>query len=315
VGLVSVLLTAHLVLGGHDIDPQLAEYKSEKKLQGTITSRGSDTMRLLMIYWAEGFRKHHPQVVFDIKSEGSGTAPGPLLQGTSQIGPMSRKMNEKEYETFMNKYGVRPVAVGVGLDTLAVYVNQQNPIDHLSLVELDAIFSSTRQGGYPENIAYWGQLNLGGPWQNRPIHLYTRNSVSGTFEYFRNRALYKGKYKNTIQMQPDSATVVNKVIADPGGIGYSGIGYNTDSVKTLAISEKLHGETYTASSENVYLNQYPLSRPLYIYVVRTMDRPVPERVAEFLRFVMSQEGQQIILDTGYMPLSAQVTERQLDLVR
>lgn len=319
------VLIAYLVLGSllylspalatPLLDPNLKPYSSSTKLSGKITSRGSDTMRELMLTWAGIFRTYHPGVEFDIVAKGSGTAPGPLFEGKSQIGPMSRKMKKSEYQPFIDSHGVRPVAVGIGLDTLAVYVNRKNPIKKMSLPELDAVFSSTRKSGYGEDIVSWGQLGLTGEWANRKVELFTRNTFSGTFEYFRKRALFKGQYKTSIQMQPDSKAVIDQVSRHPGGIGYSGIGYNSNGVKTLILSEKRSGEAYSASHENVYLNRYPLSRPLYIYVLKSSRRPVPEHVREFIRFVLSREGQQITLDIGYMPLSAKVTERQLNLIR
>lgn len=297
------------------IDPNLRAYRPEKRLSGSITSRGSDTMRELMLAWSKTFRRYHPGVAFDIVAKGSGTAPEPLLKGITQVGPMSRKMKEKEYQPFIEKYGARPVAVGIGLDTLAVYINRQNPTGYLSLVEIDAIFSKTRNGGYKTDIRFWGEVGLEGEWETRPIRLYTRNTFSGTFEYFRKRALFKGEYKDSIQMQPDSEAVVMKVINDPAGIGFSGIGYDNKQVKTLALSERPGEPAYSANHENVYLNRYPLSRPLYIYVVKTIEHPVSELVREFIAFVLSRDGQQITLDIGYMPLSAKVAERQFDLIR
>lgn len=272
-------------------------------------------MRELMLAWSSAFQQYHPGITFDIEAKGSGTAPDPLLKGKSQIGPMSRKMKKKEYQPFIDTFHTRPVAIGIGLDTLAVYVHRSNPVEKLSLPEIDAIFSSTRRGNYPRNITSWGQLGLSSSWQDRSIQLYTRNTFSGTFEYFRKRALFKGKYKDSIQMQPDSEAVIKRVASDMGGIGYSGIGYNSKDVKTVSLSEKQGDKAYAANHENVYLNHYPLSRPLYIYLVKTQDRPIPKRTVEFISFILSKEGQKITLDIGYMPLSAKVAERQLELIR
>lgn len=309
------LLWAPLITADQFVDRKLAGYRPGKKLQGSITSRGSDTMRRLMFSWAVAFRRHHPDVVFDIVAKGSGTAPNPLLRRVSHIGPMSRKMEESENQQFIDKFGVRPVAVSVGLDALAIYINQRNPISSLSLDELDAIFSKTLKRGYPRNVTSWGQLGLSGSWQEMPIRLYTRNTFSGTFEYFRKRVLFNGEYKDCIQMQPDSTSVVDKVTSDPAGIGYSGIGYDTANVKVLPLSKKRNDKSYSASHENTNLKRYPLSRPLYIYLLKLPDRPVPEVVREFIAFVLSREGQQIIHEVGYVPLSAQTASRQLGQIQ
>jgi phosphate transport system substrate-binding protein len=304
-----------VAVGDPGLDRHLPDYRPARQLPGTLVSRGSDTMGELVQSWADRFSRFHPNVVFDIEALGSGTAPAPLLNGTAHIGCMSRKMKTDEYEEFIARYGFRPVAIGVGLDTLAVYVHQSNPIDRLSLPEIDAIFSQTRLGGHPLDIDLWRQLGLTGFWQHRPIQLYTRNTFSGTYEYFREHALFKGAYKTTIRMQPGSAAVIAKIAADPAGIGFSGIGYANPQVKALALSEKPAGEAFSPSEENVYLNLYPLSRPLYIYVVKFPGQPLPEVVLEFMVFVLSRQGQQIIHDIGYMPLSAKAAERQLGLVR
>ena len=144
------------------------------------------------------------------------------------------------------KYGYPPTQIRAAIDILAVYVNKDNPIASLSLPEVDAIFSKTRKGGYPNDITTWGQLGLKGEWANKPISLYGRNSASGTYGFFKEHALFKGDYKDTVKEQPGSASVVQGVTEDLYGIGYSGIGYRTSGVRALPLAAKVGGQAVRA---------------------------------------------------------------------
>jgi phosphate transport system substrate-binding protein len=151
---------------------------------------------------------------------------------------MSREMKADESNKFEQKFGYKPTVVRVALDALAVYVHKDNPIQSLTLQQVDAIFSSTRKSGAPSDITTWGQLGLTGEWAGKAISLYGRNSASGTYGYFKEHALAKGDYKATVKEQPGSAAVVQGVSADLGGIGYSGIGYKTSEVRAVPIVGK-----------------------------------------------------------------------------
>ncbi|MCA9211138.1 MAG: substrate-binding domain-containing protein, partial [Planctomycetales bacterium] len=167
------------------VDSNLPDYKPVPGVSGTIKSVGSDTMNNLMTLWAEGFLEAYPNVQVEIEGKGSSTAPPALIGGTANFGPMSRQMKSKELDLFEESYGYKPVALPTSIDMLAVYVHKDNPIRGLTLQQVDAIFSKTRKGGYPDDITTWGQLGLTGEWANRPITLYGRNSASGTYGYFK----------------------------------------------------------------------------------------------------------------------------------
>ena len=295
------------------VDANLADYVKVQGVAGNLNSVGSDTLNNLMTFWAESFRKKYPNVNIQIEGKGSSTAPPALIEGTSQLGPMSRKMKDKEIVAFENKYGFKPTTIGVALDSLAVYVNKDNPVDAMDLKDVDAIFSKTRKGGAAADISTWGQTGLKGDWANKPISIYGRNSASGTYGYFKKKALFKGDYKDTVKEQPGSASVVLGVTEDVGGIGYSGIGYKTSGVKAIALSKK-GGEAYTPNYENVLSGKYPLGRLLYVNVVKEPNKPLPKLVKEFLKFVLSKEGQEIVVKDGYLPLTAEVAAQQLALL-
>ncbi len=307
------LLFGGQVQAGVEVDPATPDYTKTNGVSGNLDSIGSDTLNNLMTFWAESFRKKYPNVRIQVEGKGSSTAPPALIAGTSQLGPMSRQMKKVEEEKFEKKYGFKPTRIGVALDSLAVYVNKENPIDSMSLPEVDAVFSKTRKGGH-QDISTWGQLGVTGQLGNAPISIYGRNSASGTYGYFKKKALFKGDYKNSVKEQPGSASVVMGVTEDLSGIGYSGIGYRTSGVKALSLAKEQGGTPFPPNYENVLNGQYPLSRTLYIYVVKEPNKPLPTLTQEFLKFVLSKEGQEIVVKDGYLPLPAKVIEKQLQML-
>lgn len=288
------------------LDPALPTYEPIPGVTGTLNSIGSDTLSNLMTLWAEGFREFYPNVNIQIEGKGSSTAPPSLIEGTAQLGPMSREMKPSEIEAFVRSFGYPPTRVTVALDALAVYVHKDNPLDSISLEELDAVFSNTFHSGTPP-VRAWGDLGLKAFWQGRPISTYGRNSASGTYGFFKENALLNGDFRRTVQEQPGSSALIWGVSTDLFGIGYSGIGYKTSGVKVLQLRR---GEEATVPNyENVLNGRYPLSRVLSIYVNKQPGVPLDSLIQEFLKFILSREGQEIVLRDGYFPLSATVAER------
>ena len=310
VGLALIQTTA-LSQGKLHVDPNIPRYKKVSGISGNVNSIGSDTMINLMTLWAEKFAKYYPNVKVQIEGKGSSTAPPALIAGTAQFGPMSRKMKREEIDKFEKRFGYKPTVIRAAIDALAVYVNKDNPIEGLTLQQVDAIFSSTRRGGYKEDIRFWGQLGLTGEWARKPISLYGRNSASGTYGYFKKHALFKGDYKNTVKEQPGSASVVQGVAEDRYGIGYSGIGYITSGVRAVPLARKPGSPFYAPTMKNVMAGKYPLARFLYIYINKAPVKPLDPLVREFLKFVLSREGQEIVIKDGYLPLPAKVVEEEL----
>jgi len=306
---LTVLLSVSLVAQAIKIDPKLPRYKKKEGVSGKLSSIGSDTMNNLLALWGEAFKKFYPNVVIEFEGKGSSTAPPALLAGTAQIGPMSREMKAEEVDRIEKKYGFKPTHIDAAIDGLAVYVHKDNPVEHASLQQLDAIFSKTRRGGYKSDITTWEQLDpkLG----SRPISIYGRNSASGTYGFFKEHVLFKGDYKNNVKEQPGSAAVVQGVSRDRNGIGYSGIGYKTSGVKFLSVSKKPGEKAVEPTYENVLSGKYPISRFLYIYILKDPRKPLDPLVKEFLTFVLSYEGQSDVVKDGYFPLPAKVVEEQL----
>ena len=296
-----------------DLDQDLPDYGKSSGVSGNVISAGSDTLANLMTLWAEEFKRLYPNVNVQIQAAGSSTAPPALTEGTSNFGPMSRKMKNKEIAGFETKYGYKPTPVAVAIDALAVYVHKDNPIEGMTIPQVDAIFSATRKCGYPGDITRWGQLGLTGAWSNRPVQLYGRNSVSGTYGYFKKQALCKGDYKNNVNEQPGSASVVQGVTKSINGIGYSGIGYKTSGVRAVPLSKEGAGFT-DATPSNAIAGTYPLARFLYVYVNKSPNAPLAPLEREFVKMIMSKTGQEVVVKDGYIPLPAKVAQKQLALV-
>lgn len=293
------------------VDPALPSYQAVQGVSGTLSSVGSDTMVNLVTLWAEGFNKYYPNVKVQIEGKGSSTAPPALAAGTAQFGPMSRLMKSNEQDAFEKKYGFKPTRLSAALDGLAVYVNKDNPLQELTLAQLDALFSKTRKHGYPRAITTWGDLGLRGDWATRRLSLYGRNSASGTYGYFKEVALKNGDYKDEVKEQPGSASVVQGITEDRNGLGYSGIGYRTSGVKALAIAKKEGAKAYPPTSEMVVKGAYPISRYLNIYLVKDPNRELDVLRREFLKFVFSKEGQLVVVKDGYLPVSAKTAAKEL----
>ncbi|MFQ5468665.1 MAG: PstS family phosphate ABC transporter substrate-binding protein [Gammaproteobacteria bacterium] len=308
-----VLLVAGMnnAIAESKLDADLPDYQRVSGVSGNLSSVGSDTLANLMTLWAEEFKRLYPNVNIQIQAAGSSTAPPALTEGTSNLGPMSRKMKNKEIAAFEKKYGYKPTAIPVAIDALAVYVHKDNPIKGMSIQEVDAVFSSTLKCGNDKNITNWGDLGLKGAWAGRDIQLYGRNSVSGTYGYFKKKALCKGDYSNYVNEQPGSASVVQSVSSSINGIGYSGIGYKTSGVKAVALTKKHGGDYVEATPDNAVTGKYPLSRFLYIYVNKHPNKDLSPLEREFMRMVLSRIGQQVVIKDGYIPLPTRVVEKML----
>ncbi|HAA78470.1 TPA: phosphate-binding protein [Candidatus Latescibacteria bacterium] len=293
------------------VDSRLKPYKKVSGISGSASSIGSDTMNNMMALWLEGFRKYYPNVKIQIEGKGSSTAPPALIAGTAQFGPMSRAMKSSEVDKFEAQFQYPPTELRTSLDALAVFVHKDNPIEGLTLPQVDAIFSKTRKGNAPADITTWGQVGLTADWTDSPISMYGRNSASGTYGFFKSNALYKGDYKDEVKEQPGSASVVQGVTEDIYAIGYSGIGYKTSgvSVVPLALEE---GEPYSSGDlSDVVDGVYPLGRFLYVYVNKAPGKPMDPMVREFCRFIFSKEGQEIVIKDGYMPVPYEVVSEEL----
>ena len=310
--LAAAMLASGSVFASSDLlDPNLLGYDKVSGISGNLSSVGSDTLANMMTLWAEEFKRIYPNVNIQIQAAGSSTAPPALTEGTSNLGPMSRKMKSKEVQSFEERHGYKATAIPVAIDALAVYVHKDNPIQGISIPQVDAIFSSTRKCENKSDIKKWGDMGLSGEWANRSVQLYGRNSVSGTYGYFKKKALCKGDFKNNVNEQPGSASVVQSVSTSLNGIGYSGIGYKTSGVKAVPLAKNDNSLPVPATPENAVSGKYPLSRYLYVYVNTHQNKPLNPLEMQFIKMVLSKVGQQVVVKDGYVPLPASIAHKYL----
>ncbi len=295
-----------------EVDTAIPEYKTVSGVSGNLNSIGSDTLNNLMTLWAEGFKALYPNVNIQIEGKGSATAPPALIEGTSQLGPMSRPMKQEELDAFEKKYGYKPTEIKVSVDALAVFTHKDNPIKGLTLAQVDAIFSSTRKRG-GQDITTWDQLGLK-DWAGRAVSLYGRNSASGTYGFFKEHALSKGDFKNTVKEQPGSSAVVQGVGSDQYGIGYSGIGYATSGVRAVPLGTE-DGKFAEATYENCLNGNYPMARFLFVYINKKPGAAADTLISEFIKFIASKQGQQIVVKDGYFPLPAATSVEAISAVK
>jgi phosphate transport system substrate-binding protein len=314
---LAVVMVIGGVAGAQDgvkLDPGLDSYKAVSGVSGNLSSVGSDTLNNLMTLWAETFYKFYPNVKIQIEGKGSTTAPPALISGTAQLGPMSRPMRGTEIDQFEKKFGYKPTPIRTAVDALAVFVNKDNPLKCLTMEQVDAIFSKSRRYGYKADITTWGQLGLTGDWANRPVSLYGRNSASGTYGFFKEHALKNGDYKDEVKEQPGSASVVQGVTVDRYAIGYSGIGYATAGVRAVPIAEKEGAACVEATADNSYAGAYPLARFLYVYINKPPAKPLDPLTHEFVKLIVSKEGQEVVVKDGYFPIPASIAKEEMTKV-
>lgn len=285
--------------------------RAEGEVSGSLKAVGSDTMNNLVALWAEGFKKFYPNVREGVEGKGSASGPPALTEGTCSVAPMSRNWKPTEIDVFKAKHGYPPTVVPSAIDMLTVFVHRDNPIASLTLQQVDAIFSKNRKGGHPDDIRTWGDLGLEGEWHDKPISLYGRNATSGTYGYFKENALFQGDFKTSVKEQPGSSAVVQAVSTDRFGIGYSGIGYVTANVRAVPLAASPKGQPVAPVAVNAYSGDYPLARFLYLSVNHRPGRELDPLRREFLRYVLSREGQAAVKKDGYLPVTAAVAAEAL----
>jgi len=284
------------------LDARLPLYHAGPAVNAILTSIGSDSMDPLFRRWVEDFGQIHPNAQFNLVSKGSATAPKALLDGSTVLGHMSREMNAQELAAFQAKFGYAPTRLVVAVDALALYVHPANPIQKLRMREVDAIFSTTRKGGYDAEVTTWGDLGLGGEWSRRSIQPYGRDENSGTRAFFKEHVLLKGEFKPTVTALADQFAVVEAPAMDSRGISYGPIQYSVELVKAVPIVSYDGGKAVPPTVETILGGQYPMTRFLYLYVNKPPTKPLDPALKEFLTFVLSRNGQASVVGFGAIPI-------------
>jgi phosphate transport system substrate-binding protein len=306
------------------LDRALAGYqpRHDIKISGDFKAACSDVLVQLVKLWIAGFQKHYPNVKISVPPPYAGSLGAKeLVKGNLDFVFVSRELKPDDITEFKEKFGYDPLSVPICggsyrhfgfLDAIGFFVNKDNPLEKITFDQLDAILSSTRHRGSTP-ITKWGQLGLTGEWADKPIHLYGIKPWNGFEEFIRQRVLSvdgkRGEWREDINFDKVVFPVAGRVAADRYGIGYSGIAYIDAGVKVLPLSRDPGGPFYAASYENVARATYPLSRVLYFNINKAPGKPLSPAVEEFLRFVLSREGQRIVLDEAlYIPLRASQVE-------
>lgn len=313
VGVIAAFLMGLLGGPGAVSAAELTHYQKVSGLSGSLFSVGSDTLAGITTLWVEEFKHYYPNVNAQVQASGSATAPPALIEGTAQLGPMSRRMRRREIEAFDHAYGYQPTELRVAIDAVGIFVHKDNPIQGMNFKQLDAIFSATLRCGATKKIHQWSQLGLSAQWAQRNIQLFGRNSVSGTYGYFKENVLCNGDFSNNVNEQPGSASVVQSVASSINAIGYSGIGYRVSDARLIPITKV--GKHYVQPTlVNIRAGTYPLTRYLYVYVNKSPDRELSPLEKEFIRFIFSKDGQALVASEGYVPISAELAEAELQKV-
>lgn len=295
------------------VDPKLPKYKPAAGLSGQIKSVGSDSMNSLMTQWTEKFKEYYKGVRTEVEGQGSSKAMPALIEGAASFGPMSRDAKSNEIADFEKKYGYKPVLLPTSIDLLAVYVHRDNPLESLSMEQVDSIFSGTRKLG-GDAIDKWGQIGLTGDYENEAIAIFGRNAASGTYGFFKEKAMGNGDFRDRVNEQPGSTAVIASVGENRFAIGYSGIGYKTEAVKPIALSPKKGQPAVEPTEENAYNGKYPLGRYLFLAVNYKPTSKLEPLRKEFLKFIYSKEGQELAVKDGYFPVDAKTAAKALKLV-
>ncbi|HKY71858.1 MAG TPA: PstS family phosphate ABC transporter substrate-binding protein [Nitrospira sp.] len=301
-----------------NVDPNLARYNPQSQVSGNLKVRGSDTMYPLLSRLSLEFQRRQPKVSIDVKGGGSTKAIAEFLQPplyktgkvvlreerASQFWLLStsRELFDAEIKAFVQENGYEPVAIPVAVDAVALYVHKDNPLKGLTLDQIDAIFSTTRNRGGKTALTTWGQLGMTDGWENASIQLHGRDRRSGTRAFFQEHVLAGGDFVPTLHEEPGAASVILNLSRDQTGIGYSGLGLQSSTVRVIPLAEN-EGMPYVMPSSSTIADQtYPLRRVLYLYVNKDPKAGLPAAAQEFLTFIMSQEGQEAVIKAGFFPL-------------
>jgi phosphate transport system substrate-binding protein len=333
-GLLSLLALSSWVSAEHagpggrpTPDPSLVGYAPTSPVSGSLRISGSDTMQPLLNRLAIEFRRRHPDALVTVEGGGSagilkeflGTE-GPSKRATSNgpgsplLAASSRALNDQEIEQFVSRYGYKPTVIPVAVDAVGIYVHRDNPLQNLTLEQVDAIFSTTRNRGFPHEIRKWGQLGLNNGWEQAQIKLYGRNQKSGTRAFIKEHVLQNGEFNLAVIEEPGAASVILAVGRDPFGMGYSGVGLQSSSVRAVSLAEYEGKPFVSPSVTNVMDSSYPLRRFLYLYVNKPPAASLSPVAKEFLTFVNSRDGQEAVIRAGFFPLPAKQVEQSLGVL-
>jgi phosphate transport system substrate-binding protein len=298
-------------------------------VSGAVVVAGSETMQPIMLKLAAAFKQLQPEVKLAVQGGGTGAAlmsfiqnqatirrgdaqfKGHLTSGSVALLAASRPLSEEERKDFQSRYGYEVTEIPIALDAVAIYVNRQNPLEGLTMEQVDAIFGKDRKRGLQEEISTWGQLGLKDEWAQQPIHLYGQDRNSGTRGFFISKVLQDGSFRANVLEERGPASAILALSRDVLGIGYVGVGFQASTVKILPLAERAGAAYVAPSTETTGNGTYPLARQLYLYAKKDPKEGLEPAIAEFLKFVNSREGQTMVVKAGAYPLPAHQVAKNL----
>jgi phosphate transport system substrate-binding protein len=285
------------------VSPAIPKYAPSQVVTEEVKIPGADSLSDSATEWDSGFRSFHPQSRVTFNPVVSTAAIQALIQGTAPLVLTARDLTTEEMTAFQGKYGYAPTRIPICLDAVIVFVNRGNPINELSLDQLDAIYSSTHLTGTKLTGETWGEFGAkAGDWRKRPINPYAREEGAAIRGYFQTIVLRKGgKFKDTVQTKLDGMAMAEAVVTDPTGIGFHSMQSWYASVKVISIAPQEGQKGEPPTQEAVYAGKYPLVRSFYVFVNKAPGKPMAPAYQEFAKFLLSSNGQSSIANTGFIP--------------
>ena len=309
----------------------LDPYSPQQRVEGVIRIQGNNYAAGLMQLWQDAFRKRHPRIQFNTSLKGTETAMAAVYSGMADLGILGRESYSIEESAFEEWLGYKPLGIEIttgSLDkphkTFAVmfFVHRSNPLQQLTKSQVTRILGCS--GMHKDSIRTWGQLGLTGEWEKRPIHVYGYGSDSGFGRFLQSlflqgkpiwnseiKTFYNAKMADGSEI--DSGKLILDALAvDPYGLAYSNVAYSNAGVKILAVAPNESGPFFKPTLENVWKRSYPITRFTTLFVNRVPGKPVDPVVKEFLRYILSRDGQEMVLREGsYLPLTSEMARIQL----
>ena len=316
--LVLMLLPAHFqsqFAGAQNSENGLPSYRPEPLAETRLTSVGSDSMGSLVRIWVEEYRKLQPEVSVQIASRGSATAAAALIEGSADLGPMVRPMKSNEREEFIAAYGFEPTQVRTALSAVTVYVAESNPIKSLNFAKLERLFGKKPERSTQGIIQSWGELGVKSALKDTAIAKFRMTDDSPLSGFFRQQVLLQGEYQDGIALLPDNAEFCKLLAQTDNPLFVGPPNLNCPGMRALAISKEQHEAAVLPTTQNIALEVYPLARYLHIYFVREPGELVDASLRDFLRFVLSKEGQAVVARQGLIPLTVGAVEEELSKLR
>jgi phosphate transport system substrate-binding protein len=308
------------------VDQAIPAYKPVKGLSGTLKVVESNTVTVLQQKWIDGFTKIYPNVKISVDIGGSGQGGPRLTNGSADFAFIAREMMGREETPFVDKFGYKPLAISVSGGSLAVkaftdcivfIVNKDNPLDEITYPQLDAIYSATHNRGIKDPITTWGQLGLTGEWKDKPIHAWGVEIPNGYDNFVNMHVLANGQWREGIQSMKTVIPLSDKVAADKYAISYTGFAWDTNpDTKVLKLIVHPGDPAIAPTFDNVASQKYPLARTIYIFVNREPAKPLNPVLREFIRYALSRDGQQAVVDDRiFTPLPAAMDAREAEKVK